>query len=533
MSKKDTTTPFGKLKSDSSDIGQIRTYFDLFKNNATAIADEQYNDLNLEDFFNYSNRCVTPVGEMLLYSRVRHISKSNTEGREEIIALIGSNNNFREKVEDALSGLIDRGGFSTPSLLSLSINLSKWHRYLKFLPIIYIAIIGILWVFASQTVLLVSCLFILLCNTLIHYWNKSYVETDIRPLVQLHKVRSAAIKLIQIDQYNQSGQINESIDEISKLGKKVSVFTLNRWMESEFAIVITAAIEVIKAFFLIEPIVINTLSTKIGDINRHTRNLIDYLGEWDVLYSISSFRVWLKQNNLTWSMPSFTDVNGYFNAKEMYHPLIADCVPNSIIIDKSVIITGSNMSGKSSFIKTIGVNIVAAYAMNMCFAKSMVLPNCRLHTVLSVSDDINSAQSYYYSEAQRIKLIIDQCNNSPLDSTNIVLIDEIFKGTNTIERISIANAVIQYFAKLNNTLVIVSTHDIELARSFEELLNTYHFSEQMEQAKLQFNYKLIAGVEYTRNAISILRNCDYPEEIIACAELNTQKICKSMDSISL
>lgn len=191
------------------------------------------------------------------------------------------------------------------------------------------------------------------------------------------------------------------------------------------------------------------------------------------------------------------------------------------------------MSGKSSFLKTIGVNIVAANAMNMCFAESLVLPNCRLHTVLSVSDDINNAQSYYYSEAQRIKSIIDQCNNAPLDRTNIVLIDEIFKGTNTIERLSIANAVIKYFTKLNNTFVIVSTHDIELARSFKGLLDTYHFSEQMEQTTLRFNYKLISGVEYTRNAISILKGCDYPEEIISCAELNTHKICKSMDSITL
>lgn len=533
MSGKSTTTTFGKPKSNSSDLNQIRTYFDLFQSDANSITEAQYNDLNLEDIFNYSNRCLTPIGEMLLYCKLRHISKSHSKVNEEIVSQIEEDNHFREKIEEALSDLADGGELSVPSLLNLSMGLSKWHRYVKFLPIIYSVIIAILWLFASNTTLWVGCLLVLVCNTFIHYWNKSYVEAYVRPLVQLHKIRSAAVKLTQIDAHNQIESVNKSIDEIGKLGKKVGVFSLNRWMESDFAIVITAAIEIIKMILLIEPIVTNTLSTNIRNVNRHAKNLIDYLGEWDVLYSITSFRVWMKQNGYTWSTPSFTNANGCFNATEMYHPLIADCVPNSIVIDKSVIITGSNMSGKSSFLKTIGVNIIAADAMNMCFAERLVLPNCSLHTVLSVSDDMNNSESYYYSEAKRIKSIIDKCNNAPLDSTNMVLIDEIFKGTNTIERLSIANAVIKYFAKQKNTIVIVSTHDIELARSFKETLSTYHFSEQMQQATLQFNYKLISGVEYTRNAISILRSCDYPEEIISCAELNTHKICKSMDLISL
>lgn len=141
-----------------------------------------------------------------------------------------------------------------------------------------------------------------------------------------------------------------------------------------------------------------------------------------------------------------------------------------------------------------------------------------------VSDDINRATSYYLCEARRIKSIIDKCNDSQPNRTDIVLIDEIFKGTNTIERISIADAVIRYLVRRKSTLVIVSTHDIELARSFDRVLDTYHFDETMESGKLRFNYKLSPGIEYTRNAISLLRNCDYPEEIITQAERNTQTI---------
>ena len=158
---------------------------------------------------------------------------------------------------------------------------------------------------------------------------------------------------------------------------------------------------------------------------------------------------------------------------------------------------------------------------------------CRLHTVLSVSDDIGEGRSYYYSEAYRIKAIIDRCRASGPGIMNIVLIDEIFKGTNTIERISIADAVIRYLSALKGTCALVSTHDMELARSFRSMLDIYHFSESMEEGKLKFNYRLTPGAEYTRNAISILKNCGYPEEIIRNAEANTLKVSANMDSISL
>ena len=529
-----TATTFGELKGDSSEIRDISVYFDLFQNDAYSIADAQCIDLNIADLFDYSNRCLTPVGEMLLYHKLRHLSKSDTTARnEETIARIEADSDFRGKIEEALSGLADKGGGFTPGLLNMSIELSKWHRYFKFFPLFYITIVVVLWLFVSAWAALAGCLIILACNTFIHYWNKNYVETYIRPLIQLKKIRAASVKLAKIDTYNSLAEIEESISEMDDLSKKVSVFGLNRLLESELMIVVLAAIEIVKTLFLVEPIVTNTILTKIGNVNLHAKRLIDYLGEWDVLYSVSSLRVWMDRNSLDWSVPLFSESNGCVRAEEMYHPLIADCVPNSITIDNSVIITGSNMSGKSSFLKTIGVNIVASYAINTCFAKQMELLNCNLYTVLAVSDDINDAKSYYFSEVQRVKSIIDKCNDIPQNGTNIVLIDEIFKGTNTIERLSIANAVIKYFAKLKNTFVVVSTHDIEMARSFEGILSAYHFSEKIEQAELRFNYKLIPGIEYTRNAISILRSCGYPQEIIDSAELSAQKICKSMDSISL
>lgn len=208
----------------------------------------------------------------------------------------------------------------------------------------------------------------------------------------------------------------------------------------------------------------------------------------------------------------------------IYHPLINNCVPNSILIDKSVIITGSNMSGKSSFLRTLAVNIVSSYGLNMSFSSAISLPECRLHSVLTVSDNLDEGKSYYMSEVLRIRSIIEKCSSGDNHLTNLVFIDEIFKGTNTIERISIADAVIRYLSSLENTVAVVSTHDIELAHGLEEILDTYHFNETIDSEKISFSYTLIPGVVYTRNAISLLRLCGYPSSILDKAEENAKNI---------
>ena len=192
-------------------------------------------------------------------------------------------------------------------------------------------------------------------------------------------------------------------------------------------------------------------------------------------------------------------------------------------------ITGSNMSGKSTFLRTLGLNIISSYALNTCYASSMRLSEFKLYTILSVADNLIASKSYYSSEVERMKFAIDKCSSKPLNCSNIVLIDEIFKGTNTAERISIANAVINYFIELHNTIVVVSTHDIELAYSFDGIVDIYHFDESIDHNKLIFDYKLKPGLEYKRNAISLLEYYDYPLDIIQKAKLNVHKIKDSFN----
>ena len=168
------------------------------------------------------------------------------------------------------------------------------------------------------------------------------------------------------------------------------------------------------------------------------------------------------------------------------------------------------MSGKTSFIRTIGLNIITGLTINTCFAKQFCFPRLKIFSAIRLSDNLMNDKSYYFEEVLTIKEMIKQ---SEMPESNLFLLDEIFKGTNTIERISAGRAVLSYLNNERN-IVFVSTHDIELAELLQDTYKLYHFSEKVDNKTVDFDFKLKEGKQKTRNAIRILEINDYPEKII-------------------
>ena len=181
------------------------------------------------------------------------------------------------------------------------------------------------------------------------------------------------------------------------------------------------------------------------------------------------------------------------------------------------------MSGKTSFIRTIGLNIITGLTINTCFAKQFCFPRLKIFSAIRLSDNLMNDKSYYFEEVLTIKEMIEK---SQTKESNLFLLDEIFKGTNTIERISAGRAVLSYLNNKSN-IVFVSTHDIELAELLKDTYNLYHFSEQVENKTVDFDFKLKEGKLKNRNAIKILEINDYPEQIITEAI----ELSKELDKI--
>ena len=182
------------------------------------------------------------------------------------------------------------------------------------------------------------------------------------------------------------------------------------------------------------------------------------------------------------------------------------------------------MAGKTSFIRTIGLNLITGLTINTCFARSLSFPVTRIFSAIRISDDLMNDKSYYFEEVLTIKEMMVESENG---KTNLFLLDEIFKGTNTVERISASKAVLSSLAK-NGNIVFVSTHDIELTDMLSKEYELFHFSEIINGKNIDFDNQLKEGKLRNRNAIRILQINGYPNEVVNEAIA----ISKNLDKIN-
>lgn len=227
------------------------------------------------------------------------------------------------------------------------------------------------------------------------------------------------------------------------------------------------------------------------------------IGEFEALLSLSMIGV---EGNV--SFPEIVESDRiYFAGKNMTHPLIDKnkVVPNSLYTSNGIeIITGSNMSGKTTFMRTIGINVVLAYAGAPVRAEYMKLSRLKIFTSMRVMDDVTKGISSFYAEVLRIKEMIEY---SKKGRPMLVLIDEIFKGTNSTDRIVGAKEILKSLDK-KHIMALVSTHDFELCKLIEgNEINghNHHFEEYYEEDKICFDFKIKEGKCKTTNAKYILK----------------------------
>ncbi|MBC8041858.1 MAG: hypothetical protein IAF08_00290 [Rhizobacter sp.] len=193
-------------------------------------------------------------------------------------------------------------------------------------------------------------------------------------------------------------------------------------------------------------------------------------------------------------------------AKALQHPLIQNAVPNDArVLEKEVfIITGSNMSGKTTFLRTIGLALVMHRAgLPVRAASAVIAAGGGVMTSIAITDDLSAGESFFYAEVKTLKAMIERAKAGPL----VCIIDEMLKGTNTRERLIASQSVITVLRSLGAT-VLISTHDVELSNV--EGVRNFHFNEQAGAGLLAFDYKLKQGIIESTNALKILESQGIP-----------------------
>ncbi|MFZ0543804.1 MAG: hypothetical protein WAM60_00100, partial [Candidatus Promineifilaceae bacterium] len=242
-----------------------------------------------------------------------------------------------------------------------------------------------------------------------------------------------------------------------------------------------------------------------------------WLDVWYELETLASLA------NLAYLNPSYTfPVFGeggseLFTVRQMGHPLLPDDqkVCNDFAIEGTGfigVLTGSNMSGKSTFLRTVGINLVLAYSGGPVNAAFLQTAFFRLHTCIRISDSITSGISHFYAEVRCLKALMDELEGThkrPL----FYLIDEIFQGTNNRERLIGSRSFIRAVAEREG-VGLISTHDLELAQLADEIssLRNYHFEDSVGDGRLHFDYHIQTGASPTTNALKIMRLEGLPVE---------------------
>jgi DNA mismatch repair ATPase MutS len=506
-----------KIQADWGEETAIYRNFDRISMYSDHVSEHKLNektitDLNINEVFSKMDRCRSKIGQQYLY----YILLTPTHDidilkkRKKLIEVFSYNNDVRIKTEYQLANLNRYLGYTIPVILF------DW----EFKPLknkLLIAALSILPIILIVLGMFVSCKFYILLflsffiNLIFHYRIKSEVEFFITPFSQINRIRECAFEISNIDPELDKPGIQSACSKLKGLGRYQFLLSSEDQEQNGFSTAIWLLVEYVKITFLLEANLLNKCLGIANLLNSEIHQLYRYVGQMDACISIASYRTSLDSH----CEPIFTNGNAELAIKNAYHPLVVDCVLNDLNTEgRGILITGSNMSGKTTFIRTVAINAILAQTIYTVCADSYKSSFLNVFSSIGIRDDLMMGKSYYLEEIESIYSFIEESQAS--GRNNLFVVDELFKGTNTVERIAAAKAVLQYLRSEKN-IVIVSTHDMELANLLKGDYDLFHFEESVDKDGFRFDHKMKKGILKTRNAIRLLELFDFPEAIIKAA----------------
>lgn len=297
-----------------------------------------------------------------------------------------------------------------------------------------------------------------------------------------------------MERFNLNGQ--SPIQALQQLSKELDRLDLRN---NQFLYVLLEG----SIFFQLQEIVrIERWKARYG---QHISKWLETVGELDALCSLGTFAY----NHPQYTYPELTEKPFCFLATQMGHPLMpaSQCVKNDATIPSRpffLIITGANMAGKSTYLRTIGVNyLLACIGAPVCCERLKLYPN-QLITSLRTSDSLSDNESYFFAELKRLKRIIDLLNQG---QQLFIILDEILKGTNSMDKQKGSFDLLRQFMQLKAN-GIIATHDLllgSLIKQFPEEIRNYCFEADIKENELTFSYKLREGVAQNMNACFLMK----------------------------
>lgn len=514
---------FGAVPKEKEWNDKVKGYWQLLGDDG-GLDDVTWNDLSMNEIFNRINNCDTSAGEEILYRKLRRNDMGDDERSlfEKRVSTFAGDETLREETEEILYNIgKESASYYIPSYMDgIEEYRLKIGRVCRLLQILLL--ISLIAAVAMQTsVAELVCLAICVVNLALYMVTKMKYEVELG-------LSDPAIQILETGKkLSEREEIRELFPSLSgRMDGFRKVLRGSRFLRTQRANTATGDVGALLLDYLMG-ITLWQLTVYDSMVRRLSEKAEEYLevyreiGEMDAAISVASFR----QSLPRYCVPEFIEEK-CVSVNDLYHPLIMEPVENSIELSRGCLITGSNASGKSTFIKAVAVNAVLAQSLNTCAAGRVTMPHAQVLTSMAVRDDLTAGESYFIREIRYLKRILDHLNDRKI---TLCVIDEILRGTNTGERIRASRAILEYLAE-KNCIPLIASHDKELTVLLDRLYDNYHFSEEMGEDDISFSYKIMKGPATSQNAVKLLKLAGFPEEILEKCEETDETLEKSMIS---
>lgn len=469
------------------------------------VDDKTWSDLEMEEVFARIDRTTSVIGRQYLYAILRIYNKDDFDHkkhrRSDLYSLFRTDADFRERIQRALYPLrSSRSAYLTTLLYEELPPKPKYYYLLYFSSGLFFLFLALI---AVNSAFIFAAAGLALCNLLINTFYGRIVFRHFADLASFTTMLSAVgnfARIVPPIKINELDTLRNLNGLAAGLNKKVFWLCLDEMQASDLA---TAFFGFLNLFGLSRLIAFLRTVDDLTKSREQIRRIFEAIGSLDAHIAIAS---WMQSLPVS-AIPSFNST-GTIDVAGMYHPLIEEAVGNSLFLQKeSALITGSNMAGKTTFIKTVGLNVIIARTLFVCLAERASLPRLIVRASIKGEEKVIDGQSYYSREIDQIGEFL----NCPEDRF-LFLIDEIFRGTNTIERIAIGAATLRYLSRRN--MVLVTTHDVQLQPLLDDCSRLFHFSEQVDGNRYYFDYILRDGPCRAGNAIKLIELKGYPPNLV-------------------
>lgn len=488
-----------------------------------SVDDITWNDLNMDELFKEMNYSYSAAGEEYLYYLLRTpcMDEGELGQRERVIEYFRQNKDERVRFQFLYSKLGRCGKFSIYDYLDYLDNLGESSNLPHYISLILL-ILSICVLFVNIPFGLVALVCILIYNNITYFKYQKEIDPYIVSFAYVFRLLDAVDGM----KGQEISVLKEELETLRSYRNSMNMFKAGSYIVMSGARMTGTAgnpldmlLDWLRMGFHLDLIKFNQMLSEVRKHIGEIDGMITILGRIEAMIAIGAYR-----ESHAYCIPEFTK-QAQIEVQDMVHPLLQDPVPNSISVNKSVLITGSNASGKSTFLKTVAVNVILAQTIHTCLAKSFRTGMFRVCSSMALRDDMQGGSSYYMVEIKALKRILDLISDGN-EVPVLCFVDEVLRGTNTVERIAASTEILRSMT-LQNCICFAATHDIELTHLLENVYCNYHFAEEIEDNDIFFSYKILGGRATTRNAIKLLGIMGYDDGIIHEAEEMAETFLKS------